>query len=105
MEKSHIDRRVAQMAAEGVAFRTSVVVGELGDAPVTNWASETVEPKQLLADFDAVILAGGAEQPRDLPVPGRVGRRALLRWIFCRSRTRSSPVMWSAIKLSRPANM
>ena len=79
MEKSHIDRRVAQMAAEGVAFR-SVVVGELGDAPVTNWASETVEPKQLLADFDAVILAGGAEQPRDLPVPGRVGRAR--RWIL-----------------------
>ena len=71
MEKSHIDRRVEQMAAEGVTFRTGVMVGELGDAPVTNWASETVEPKQLLADFDAVILAGGAEQPRDLPVPGR----------------------------------
>jgi glutamate synthase (NADPH/NADH) small chain len=71
MEKSHIDRRVAQMAAEGVAFRTGIVVGELGDAPVTNWASETVEPTQLLTDFDAVILAGGAEQPRDLPVPGR----------------------------------
>ncbi|MBA3252878.1 MAG: glutamate synthase subunit beta [Pseudomonadota bacterium] len=71
MEKSHIDRRVEQMTAEGVTFRTGVAVGELGDAPVTNWASEAVEPKQLLADFDAVILAGGAEQPRDLPVPGR----------------------------------
>ncbi len=71
MEKSHIDRRVKQMAAEGVTFRTGVVVGELDRAPVTNWASEAIEPKQLLADFDAVILAGGAEQPRDLPVPGR----------------------------------
>jgi len=71
MEKSHIDRRVEQMAAEGVTFRTGVMVGDLGDAPVTNWANETVEPAQLLNDFDAVILAGGAEQPRDLPVPGR----------------------------------
>ncbi len=71
MEKSHIDRRIEQMQAEGVTFRTGVLVGELGGAPVTNWASDTVEPKQLLAGFDAVILSGGAEQPRDLPVPGR----------------------------------
>ncbi len=71
MEKSHIDRRAEQMAAEGVAFRTGVMVGNLGGVPVTNWARETVDAKQLLTDFDAVILAGGAEQPRDLPVPGR----------------------------------
>ena len=71
MEKSHIDRRIEQMQAEGVTFRTGVLVGELGGAPITNWASDTVEPRHLLADFDAVILSGGAEQPRDLPVPGR----------------------------------
>ncbi len=71
MEKSHIDRRIEQMQAEGVTFRTGVLVGELGGAPITNWASDAVEPKRLLADFDAVILSGGAEQPRDLPVPGR----------------------------------
>ena len=71
MEKSHIDRRIEQMQAEGVTFRTGVLVGELGGAPITNWASEKVEPKLLLAEFDAVILSGGAEQPRDLPVPGR----------------------------------
>ena len=71
MEKSHIDRRVEQMSAEGVAFRTGVMVGELGGAPIANWASETIDPKRLLSEFDAVILAGGAEQPRDLPVPGR----------------------------------
>ena len=71
MEKSHIDRRVEQMQAEGVTFRTGVLVGELGGAQITNWASDVIEPKQLVADFDAVILAGGAEQPRDLPVPGR----------------------------------
>ena len=71
MEKSHIDRRVEQMRAEGVTFRTSMLVGDLGGAQITNWARDVVEPKQLVADFDVVILAGGAEQPRDLPVPGR----------------------------------
>lgn len=71
MEKSHIDRRIEQMQAEGVTFRTGVLVGELGGSPITNWASETIEPKRLVAEFDAVILSGGAEQPRDLPVPGR----------------------------------
>jgi len=72
MEKSHIDRRVEQMQTEGVVFRTGVLVGELpADSRVTNWARETVTPAQLQADFDAVLLAGGAEQSRDLPVPGR----------------------------------
>ena len=72
MEKSHIDRRVAQMKAEGVTFRTGVMVGALPDgSKVTNWATDTVSPEQLRADFDAVLLCGGAEQPRDLPVPGR----------------------------------
>ena len=71
MEKLHIDRRVRQMQAEGVTFRTGVLVGELRDAAVTNWASRSIEAQRVLADFDAVILAGGAEQPRDLPVPGR----------------------------------
>jgi glutamate synthase (NADPH/NADH) small chain len=72
MEKSHIDRRVEQMQAEGVAFETGVLVAELPkDTRVTNWAKKTLSPKQLLDDFDAVLLTGGAEQPRDLPVPGR----------------------------------
>ncbi|MDP2818229.1 MAG: glutamate synthase subunit beta [Polaromonas sp.] len=76
MEKIHIDRRVAQMQAEGVAFRTGVLVGNakdpLGkDSKVTNWAKETITPEQLQSDFDAVLLTGGAEQSRDLPVPGR----------------------------------
>jgi glutamate synthase (NADPH/NADH) small chain len=72
MEKSHIDRRISQMEAEGVTFRTRVLVskGKL-DGGVTNWAKETVDPDQLLRDFDAVVLSGGAEQSRDLPVPGR----------------------------------
>lgn len=59
MEKSHIDRRMAQMEAEGVEFRVNQNVGE------------NVNADNLLAEFDAVILAGGAEQPRDLPVKGR----------------------------------
>jgi glutamate synthase (NADPH/NADH) small chain len=72
MEKHHIDRRVDQMKAEGVTFRTGVMVGKLPEASkVTNLAKENVDPKQLLKDFDAVLLTGGAEQSRDLPVPGR----------------------------------
>jgi len=59
MEKGLIDRRMAQMAQEGVTFRTRVNVGV--DLPAA----------KLLADFDAVVLAGGAETPRDLGVPGR----------------------------------
>lgn len=59
MEKYHIDRRVAQMQAEGVVFRPNNHVGV--DFPA----------KQLIDEFDAVVLAGGAEQPRGLPVPGR----------------------------------
>jgi glutamate synthase (NADPH) small chain len=72
MEKSHIDRRVEQMQAEGVRFRTGVLVGALhADSKVTNWSREVISPQQLAAQFDAVLLAGGAEQSRDLPVPGR----------------------------------
>ena len=72
MEKNHIDRRVEQMTAEGVVFKTGVLVAELPkDTKVTNWAKQTIAPKDLLREFDAVILTGGAEQPRDLPVPGR----------------------------------
>ena len=72
MEKSHIDRRIAQMQAEGVVFKTGVMVGEWPqDSKVTNWAKETVSAQQLTQQFDAVLLTGGAEQSRDLPVPGR----------------------------------
>jgi glutamate synthase (NADPH/NADH) small chain len=59
MEKHHIDRRMEQMTAEGVEFRTNVEVGV------------TVTVDQLLAEFDAVALTGGAEWPRDLAVPHR----------------------------------
>ncbi|HJQ59592.1 MAG TPA: glutamate synthase subunit beta [Vineibacter sp.] len=59
MEKHLIDRRVRQMEAEGVEFRTGVEVGL------------TVSVKSLLEGYDAVALTGGAEAPRDLEVPGR----------------------------------
>jgi glutamate synthase (NADPH) small chain len=72
MEKSHIDRRAQQLAAEGVTIRTNVMVGELPKgSKVTNWAIETISPAQLQKDFDAVLLTGGSEQSRDLPAPGR----------------------------------
>ncbi|HUC72295.1 MAG TPA: glutamate synthase subunit beta [Stellaceae bacterium] len=59
MDKTLIDRRVEQMAAEGVTFRTEVEVGA------------DVAMDRLLGEFDAVALTGGAEMPRDLEVPGR----------------------------------
>jgi glutamate synthase (NADPH/NADH) small chain len=59
MEKHHIDRRVRQMEAEGVVFRTGVEIGA------------GVSVQQLMADYDAVVLSGGAEAPRDLPIEGR----------------------------------
>ena len=72
MEKSHIDRRVEQLKAEGVTIRTSVLVGDMPKgSKVTNWAKETISAAQLQSDFDAVLLSGGSEQSRDLPVPGR----------------------------------
>jgi glutamate synthase (NADPH/NADH) small chain len=72
MEKSHIDRRVEQMRSEGVVFRTGVLVGALPEGhKITNDARQVIGAGQLKAEFDAVLLAGGAETSRDLPVPGR----------------------------------
>ncbi len=63
MEKSVIDRRVAQMRAEGVTFHYNAEVGGAG--------KDAIDPAQLMKEFDAVALTGGAEAPRDLPIPGR----------------------------------
>jgi glutamate synthase (NADPH/NADH) small chain len=72
LEKWQIDRRMEQMGAEGVSFRTRVCVGsERPGKGVPDWSKELIAPGKLLAEFDAVVLAGGAEQPRDLPIPGR----------------------------------
>jgi glutamate synthase (NADPH/NADH) small chain len=62
MEKGVIDRRVAQMEAEGVTFHYGVHVGA---------GEGGADPKAMLADYDAVALTGGAEAPRDLPIHGR----------------------------------
>ncbi|MDY0014372.1 MAG: glutamate synthase subunit beta [Rhodocyclaceae bacterium] len=72
LEKGLIDRRVAQMEAEGVEFRTGVYVANT-DLPkgIKNYAKERISPEALLKSFDAVVLAAGSEVPRDLPVPGR----------------------------------
>jgi glutamate synthase (NADPH/NADH) small chain len=59
MEKHLIDRRVRQMEAEGVIFRTGFEVGAM------------VSVQRLLDDYDVLVMANGAEDPRDLPVPGR----------------------------------
>jgi len=59
MEKRFLDRRLAQMEAEGVEFRPSTDIGG------------TVDARELLKQFDALCLAGGATHPRDLEVPGR----------------------------------
>ncbi len=59
MEKRHLDRRLAQMEAEGTEFRTNTNVGV------------DISVDDLRADFDSVVLAGGATQWRDLPIPGR----------------------------------
>jgi len=72
MEKTHIDRRVEQMEAEGVVFKTSTLIGAMTkDCKVTNDAQTVIGAEDLKAQFDAVLLTGGSEQSRDLPVPGR----------------------------------
>ncbi len=72
LAKELVDRRVAQMESEGVVFRTSVVVGAGNETLADGSAGrEQIAAQPLLADFDAVVLAIGAEQPRDLEVTGR----------------------------------
>jgi glutamate synthase (NADPH/NADH) small chain len=72
LDKRLIDWRMAQLAAEGVAFKTGVMVTKAAlPAGVANDAARTIEAARLVKDFDAVVLAGGAEHPRDLPIPGR----------------------------------
>ena len=63
MEKSHIDRRVEQMRAEGVEFRVNAHVGATG--------RNGVSAVRLLEEFDALVASAGSEHPRDLAVPGR----------------------------------
>src|SRR5258708_16824865 len=72
LDKGVIDRRLDQLRAEGVKFRARVYVGVQPPARgVPSDARESISPEQLKNQFDAILLAGGAEQPRDLPIPGR----------------------------------
>jgi glutamate synthase (NADPH/NADH) small chain len=72
MEKSHIDKRVTQMEKEGILFKTSVLVSNVKDVKGLSCDNrKTISAVELLLNFDAVLLTGGAEHPRDLPVPGR----------------------------------
>jgi glutamate synthase (NADPH/NADH) small chain len=72
LDKGVVDRRLEQMRAEGVSFRSGVFVGVQAPARgVGSDARTSVSPKSVLTEFDAVVLAGGAEQPRELPIPGR----------------------------------
>ncbi len=76
LDKKLIDRRVSQMMSEGVKFRTHVNVGV--DIPASD----------LVRDFDAVVLTGGSEKPRDLDVPGRDLEGIHFAMDFLRSNTR-----------------
>jgi glutamate synthase (NADPH/NADH) small chain len=72
LEKRVIDRRLEQMRAEGIEFRSGVCIGKTAPGKgVPNDATSMLAPEKLLAEFDAVVLSGGAEVPRDLPIPGR----------------------------------
>ena len=68
-EKTLIDQRIAQMQAEGVSFKTSHYIGSAADAPEQKLTVLT--PEALQKEFDAIVLTGGCETPRDLPIAGR----------------------------------
>ncbi len=72
LDKSLIDRRIAQMENEGVQFRCSTSIG-VPDHPHGIWndSERTIDVSELLRDFSVVVLAVGSETPRDLQVKGR----------------------------------
>ncbi|MBE7460925.1 MAG: glutamate synthase subunit beta [Zoogloeaceae bacterium] len=71
LDKRLIDWRMAQIQEEGVTFRTRTLIGSELPKGVASDAVRRIDPKELMKDFDAVVLAGGSETPRDLPIPGR----------------------------------
>ncbi|MDR0479255.1 MAG: glutamate synthase subunit beta [Burkholderiaceae bacterium] len=103
LEKLHIDQRIAQMQAEGVTLRTGVRIGDLpkkGPGSLINdFSSETLTPAQVLSDFDAVLLTGGAEQSRDLAVPGRdlEGIHFAMEWLPQQNRVNAGDKLKHAI--------
>jgi len=72
LDKRLIDWRMAQMKAEGVVFATGIMVTNTPlAAGIHSDAKKTITPEKMRKEFDAVVLAGGSEVPRDLPIPGR----------------------------------
>jgi glutamate synthase (NADPH/NADH) small chain len=72
LDKRLIDWRMGQLAAEGVKFEVNTFIGKDAiDKCIANDAKKTISPATLQKEFDAVVIAGGSEQPRDLLVPGR----------------------------------
>jgi glutamate synthase (NADPH/NADH) small chain len=72
LDKGVIDRRLDQLRAEGVKLRAGVFVGvQPPGKGVISDARETISPDKMKSEFDAVVLSAGAEQARDLPIPGR----------------------------------
>ena len=90
MEKKRLDRRVAQMEAEGVVFKPGVNVGV------------DIKADEILAAFDAVCLCGGATLPRDIPIPGATSRGSSSPWITCPIRTSAAPATTSPNRSSPP---
>ncbi len=87
LEKTHIDRRLAQMEAEGVEFRPSTYVGAQEHAED---GLNVRTPESLREEFDAVVLTGGSETPRDLPVPGRELRGVHFAMDFLRQQNKAT---------------
>ena len=71
LDKRLIDARLQQMQAEGVKLRCNTLIGEALPAAIHDDATTRLPVDALLRDFDAVVLAGGSETPRDLTIPGR----------------------------------
>ncbi|MFW7344089.1 glutamate synthase subunit beta [Pollutimonas sp. H1-120] len=87
LEKTHIDRRLAQMEAEGVEFCPSTYVGAQEHAED---GLNVRTPESLREEFDAVVLTGGSETPRDLPVPGRELRGVHFAMDFLRQQNKAT---------------
>lgn len=87
LEKTHIDRRLAQMEAEGVEFCPSTYVGAQEHAEE---GLNVRTPESLQEEFDAVVLTGGSETPRDLPVPGRELRGVHFAMDFLRQQNKAT---------------
>ena len=70
LEKQLIDQRMKQMEVEGVTFKPYHYIGKATDPAVTKGLA-VITPEALKAEYDAIVLSGGSETPRDLPVQGR----------------------------------